>query len=203
MIPKKEIIFAMSLNEIPFSTLYNEALKYCETSKYEISEIIDKGCNSPEMTKIVAYILGMKSYIPTGFKPKTREEIIQNKIKNMAILDSLQPNITGYTQNVYHKSCISLNERIIKNIKNRSFISKIIDYLGGGQELSDRMGYNIHTIYKWRREKSGHVYIPPRYINSLLNILEEEGMIVTLNDFTSMMPEDKQDLYFRANKRLK
>lgn len=201
MITRKEIIFKMSLDEIPFSTLYHELNKYVIISRYEVNTIIDKGVDDPEIKGLVAYILGMKEHMPDGFKPKTRSEKLEDKKARPfgEVKDYFKSSRPRMAVSDPSKEAVITQAEI--NGKKRSFIRRLVESLGGGIAVTKKMGCTRKTVYNWTKEVRGFIYIPPRYINQVIELLPKEDMEHTFDVLINMMPESKQDLYFRANKK--
>lgn len=78
MIAKREIIFAMVTGEISNKSLRCQLCQYVDVCLTEVDEIIRKGVDG-WLEPFVAWVLGLKKYIPDGFKPKKRAVIAKQR----------------------------------------------------------------------------------------------------------------------------
>ena len=90
MISRKEIIFAMCMEDITNNTLRYELCKYINVCQVEVDDIITNGVDG-YLEKFVAWVLNLKKFIPKGWIPEQiivtpkriifKEKIRQVKVK--------------------------------------------------------------------------------------------------------------------------
>jgi len=68
---RKEIIMVMGTSQMSNLTLFHELYDYVEVCLVEVNDMIRKGITGP-LEKYVAWVLGLKKYIPAGWKPSIR-----------------------------------------------------------------------------------------------------------------------------------
>lgn len=70
---RKEIVMNMGCSDMSNKNLLHELRKYKDICMVEVDKIILKGIDGP-LEKFVAWILGIKKYIPDGWKPDRIEQ---------------------------------------------------------------------------------------------------------------------------------
>ena len=89
MISRKEIIFAMCMEDITNNTLRYELCKYINVCQVEVDDIITNGVDG-YLEKFVAWVLNLKKFIPRGWIPEQRvvtpkRIISKEKIKQVKV----------------------------------------------------------------------------------------------------------------------
>jgi len=192
MITKKEIIYSMSLQEITFKTLFNQMKRFVEISESEIHDIIAFGCKNVYFKAHIAYILGLKKHLRKGFVPKEVIRIISPRQLSMDITH--KPTAKTKATGALHFNAIQKNTPLHqRNSENISLIKRIVEALGGTDEVSKRMFCTQRVVRNWNVKKEGVIYIPPRYINHLMLVIKEAGLPILKEDLVEMLPEEKKD----------
>jgi hypothetical protein len=187
---RKEIIYAMSLENIPFSTLFHELRKYQYVCKYDINYVIENGCDDEELALDIAFILRMKNKLPKNYKPKTLLQKLDEKAEAFGI-KSKEKSLKKKTSEV---------DAALDNGRNKSYIGRLIASFGNAHRLSKKIGCTARTVYGWSKPKKGVVYVSPRYINVLADLVPNDKREDVLNTLIGMLPDEKQDLYFKVNR---
>tara|TARA_R110000822_G_scaffold14327_11_gene50608 strand:- start:558 stop:1124 length:567 start_codon:yes stop_codon:yes gene_type:complete len=185
MITRKEIIFAMSFNDIPFITLYNRVNKYKRMIGWYVQSIVREGCRDPEDALIIAYVLGLTKHLPKNFIPT---QLNITPVKRIANIQKAPP---------------PKKQTFDEKIDNRKVIINMIKQLGTLTYIAKQVGCNIATISLWKAERpDGNVYIAPRFIPPLLKLCEQEGIPIIEEDLIKMLPKNKLTSYKNNNQYL-
>ena len=205
MITPREIIAEMTIQEIGFKTLYHQLQNYIKISESEVQDFMSMGVKRPIAVKHVGYILNMKKHCPADFVPQKIEIVIPPRQLKLDISHK-KTSLTRRTGNKHHNfgrhASLTKSETLDKhnkNTKHRLFIRKYIKDLGGVKFVSDKIKCSGRTVYSWWEDRDGLVFIPPRYINSLIKLTKKQNVSVFLEDLLNMMPEDKKIYYWKTN----
>lgn len=79
MIPRSQIVMALGTSDMRSTAFKNELLKYVTVCQAEVDEIISKGVTKALewLEPFVALVLDLKKYIPPGFNPPRKKQIIK------------------------------------------------------------------------------------------------------------------------------